>query len=91
MLATTTRASNVVDNSAYCNRSVSAIVSDTHSNDWYKVCKYIQFIGCISANNQVSIGLIGQNCYNNDADEDVRVTVTHKLGCKACEPHTCVC
>jgi len=24
-------------------------------------------------------------------DECVRVAVTHRLGCKACEPHTCVC
>jgi len=25
------------------------------------------------------------------SDEGVRVAVTDRLGCKACEPHTCVC
>jgi len=25
------------------------------------------------------------------SDEAVRVAVAHRLGCKACEPHTCVC
>jgi len=25
------------------------------------------------------------------SDETVRVAVAHRLGCKACEPHTCVC
>ena len=25
------------------------------------------------------------------SDEAVRVTVAHRLGCKACEPHTCIC
>ena len=25
------------------------------------------------------------------SDEAVRVAVAHRLGCKACEPHTCIC
>jgi len=25
------------------------------------------------------------------SDEAIRVAVAHRLGCKACEPHTCVC
>ena len=25
------------------------------------------------------------------SDEAVRVAIAHRLGCKACEPHTCVC
>jgi len=25
------------------------------------------------------------------SDEAVRIAVAHRLGCKACEPHTCVC
>jgi len=25
------------------------------------------------------------------SDEAIRVAVAHRLGCRACEPHTCVC
>ena len=25
------------------------------------------------------------------SDEAIRIAVAHRLGCKACEPHTCVC
>ena len=24
-------------------------------------------------------------------DEEIRIAVAHRLGCRACEPHTCVC